>query len=275
MTRMNGWAGVPGTLAMRSIAPALLTALLAGTAGVAAAQGTIATDRPGLGFGATTVPVGAVQLELGVPGVASTSSAGGSARLINFPALLRVGVTPWAELRLGSPLLDFSHAVAAGQTENANGFGGLEIGAKLSWAPGAHAPVLAAIPSVILPVGDSRFVGDRSSYTLNGVAAWSLPDGFGLTTVAGIIRAPLGDAGHTTNGNLVAVLGRSLTTQLSGYVEAGDFPTSAGPAPAYVGGGVTFLAGRLVQLDTFVDRGVTDAASDWLFGLGASVRLGH
>jgi hypothetical protein len=261
-----------GTL-VRGILGALPVALLALGAQAASAQETISTDRPGLGFGTSTVPAGAFQVELGLPAVGLSSNGEADARLINFPGLLRVGITESLELRLGSTLFNASTLEVGGVEQTTDGFGAVEMGAKLGFSAGEGGPALALIPSVIVPV-DEDFSGNRAAYTLNGVAAWSLPAGFGLTTVAGLAINPDGEDDYATSHTLVGVLGRSLAERLGGFVEAGLYPTPDAADPAYVGGGLTYLLTDLVQLDAFADVGVSsDAASDLLFGVGASVRF--
>lgn len=253
--------------------PGHLALLLLLAPAVAAAQDTISTDRPGLGFSAATVPTGAFQVELGLPAVAWSSGGGTSVRTIDFPALARLGLTRGIELRLGSPLLGVEHATSAGRGATTTGFGGVEVGLKVALPAAGSRPALALVPSVVVPIGDPRFAGERATYNLNGVAAWGLPAGLGLTTVAGISRVPADGSDYDTRGSLVAALGRALVPGLGGYVEAGLFP-GPGPDPAYAGAGLTRLLSRSVQVDAFVDRGLGGGAADWLFGAGLSARWG-
>lgn len=251
---------------------ALPFALLALGAGAAAAQETIATDRPGLGFSALTVPAGALQVELGLPAIALDGDGGADARLVNFPGLVRYGVTESLELRLGSTLFNSFTVESGGARETAEGFGAVELGAKYAFSAGGGGPALALIPSVVVPV-DEDWSGDRVAYALNGVAAWSLPAGVGLTTVAGVAAIPEGEDDHRASYALAAVLGRSLAERVGGFVEGGWYPTAGAGDAGYAGGGATYLLTDVVQVDAFVGRGLTDASTDWLLGVGAAVRL--
>ena len=262
-----------GRLAGRARGAAFVLVIGLVAPSVARAQGTIATDRPGLGFSAAVVPAGAFQLEAGLPAVAIGRSKGTRTTLTNFPALVRAGLSRGVELRVGSTLYNSQRTTLPEGSERASGFGAVEVGAKLSF--GIRGTDVALIPSVILPVGDSRFGVDRTGYTANAIAAWSLPAGFGLTTVAGLALTPAEGGSRTTTGALIAVLGRGLTDRLGGYVEGGLYPTPDLSDPAYVGAGGTVLVTRLFQVDAFVDRGLGPAAPDWLFGLGAAVRVGR
>jgi hypothetical protein len=258
-------------LALSSGAIALPVALLALCAGAVGAQETIITDRPGLGLTTVTVPAGTVQIEAGIPAAVATD-AGTDARLINTPALVRVGVLSSLELRVGSTLFNRSRVAVAGATETTDGFGAVEVGTKLGFTTGDNGPSLALIPSVLLPV-DRKFSGDRPAYTLNGVASWSLPAKLALTTVAGLAVNPDGDDDHVTSGAFVAVLGRSLAARAGGYIEAAWYPNPQLQDAAYAGAGVTYLLSNSVQVDAFIDHGISAVAMDWLFGLGAALRL--
>ncbi len=263
MTNGFRWTTVPG----------LMVAALVVGAGPLAAQEPIATDRPGLGFGTSVVPRGHLQLELGLPAVELTREGTADRWLVNFPGLLRFGLTDHLEVRLGSPGLNLARVESGAVHETTVGFGPIEIGAKLGFAKGATGPELALIPSVILPAGDREFAGERASFTLNGVAAWMLPAELGLTTVAGLAVDPDGDSGHATSGAMVGVLDRSLNERVSGYLEAGWYPTRRTRGPVLAGVGAAVLLGRTVQVDAFVNRGLNDAAPDWIFGAGAAVRF--
>jgi hypothetical protein len=236
------------------------------------AQETISTDRPGLGFSAATVPVGRVQVETGIPAVTLDDEGDVSSRLFTFPTLLRVGVTSSLELRAGTPIFFSSRLEEAGVEDTEEGFGGLELGLKLATTV-SDGPALALIPSVLLPVGDDAFVPDRAAYVLNGVASWSLPNSLGVTAVAGGALNPGGDDEYAFAGTFVGVVSRPLAERVGAYVEGGWFPLEEAENPAYLGGGLTVLVGPMVQVDGFFDRGITDAASDWLFGVGAATRF--
>jgi hypothetical protein len=241
------------------------------SAGPVAAQESIITDRPGLGFGTATVPAGTVQIETGFP-AAIAIDAGTDMRLINTPALVRVGVLRSLEFRVGSTLFNRTHVDVAGGTETTDGFGALEVGAKVAFPLSKRGPFLALIPSVLLPV-DRKFSGDRAAYTLNGVASWPLPSGVALTTVAGLAINPSGENDYATSGALVGVLGRSLAARVGGYIEAAWYPNPHLQDAAYAGAGVTYLLNNAVQVDAFVNHGLNAIATDWLFGLGAALRL--
>lgn len=241
------------------------------------AQGTISTDRPGLAFNPATVSKGTVQFEVGTPAVTLSGEGDVDARLINFPAVLRVGVSEGFEVRVGSTLLNATR-VETGSTEvTEDGFGDVELGVKAAVPTGEGLlGGLSLIPSIILPSGDDAFTLGRAGYKLNVAAGWNLTSAFGLTTLTGMVVSPTVDAsgneGYTTSGALVGVVSRSLGARVGSYAEVGYYP-SEGEDPAYAGGGLTFLVSPACQLDLSFDRGLTDSAANWLFGAGISLRV--
>jgi hypothetical protein len=241
----------------------VLLALAAVMAPPARAQYTVSTDRPGLGFNPATVPARALQVELGVPTLDYPGTDDDPAT--SLAAAARFGLTDRTELRVST-----SYAMrtpGAAGLDGPTGIAGLRAGLKVVAVRDTRLS-LALIPEVVLPVGSDALVADDPSWSLN--AAAGIPLGAAsLTLVAGAQVDPVGPDDHETTGLLAAVLGRALAPATSAYVEAGLLPGPDADA-AYVGAGVAWLPSPLVQLDAWLDVGVTDAASDALFGMGIS-----
>jgi hypothetical protein len=258
----------------RALATAGLLILL--WAGTAAAQGTIATDRPGFAFGPVVVPARSFQIEGGLPLLArsDTEAAGAdvTSTLVNAPTALRYGLTSRLELRASSTLFNSATLEVDGADTTDTGFGDVELGLKYQvLTAGDGAPNLAVVPSVVLPVGSDGFSAGDPVVNLNAVAGVALPSGLGLTLVGGA-TVPTAD-GASVTANLVALVGRSFTPAFSGYVEGAAFPTD-GSTPLYVGAGLAYLVAPTVQLDATLDVGLNDEAQDLIGGVGLSVRFG-
>lgn len=222
----------------------------------------LATDRPGLGFAASTVEPNGVQVEAGLPSATATDRDGLDIQTYRIPVRVRVGLTPSLEVRLSTSLFDAVRV--EGDGDGSLGFETVQAGAKLQVRRGeAGGPAIALLGAVQVPAGEDG----SAVFAADVAAAWTLPNALGLTTVAGVAAR-----GEAVQGSLVGVLARSLTPRLGGYAEAGAFP-SEGAVPVLVGAGVTFAATPTAQLDAYINRGVTDDARDWLFGLGFSFRL--
>lgn len=232
----------------------------------ATAQATISTDRPGLGFNPVAVPTGRLQVELGLPRLDYQGTTDDPA--LGVDAALRWGVLPGIEARLATTWYGRTPGVAGG--DGPIGMAGLRTGAKVDLAS-ASGINLAVIPEVVLPVGNEELAGDRAAWSLNGVAG--IPVGSAsLVLVGGAQWNPVEDDRYQATGLLVAVLGHGLTGNTSGYLELGALP-SAGDDPAYAGAGLAWLPASGIQLDAFLDIGLTDAASDAAVGLGISFLL--
>jgi len=230
---------------------------------VASAQETISTDRPGLGYNPTTISPGIFQVELGTPSASASEAGAANVQTFSFPAALRLGVTDALELRLNTSVYDIAQTEIADETESEGqaGFDVLEAGVKLNFAAQAGFDA-AVIPSIFIPT-------EGGPVTVSGiaVAGWSLPNAFGLTTAAGA-AVTSGDV----SGTFVALLGRGLTDRLGSYVAAAAYPAD-GATPVFAGAGLTLLLTPDLQLDAGFDRGFSEGAGDWLFGLGIAFRL--
>jgi hypothetical protein len=259
----------------------LVFGLLSASSVAAQERAPIATDRPGLSFSPITVPRGAFQMEVGLTQVELVETADADVQTFRVPGVaLRFGATDRLELRAGSYLYNHtaidSHLGETGEITESGG-GDLELGLKvhlLETGPSSR-PNVSLIGSTLLPVGDHAFTihQDNPGFALNGVTGWPLEQ-VGITTVTGVAWTPVGEDDYVTSGNFVLLVGRSLSEKASGYLETGWFPREeADGAPVLVGAGIAYLLAPVVQIDAFVDAGVTDEATDWTFGAGVSTRL--
>jgi hypothetical protein len=235
------------------------------------AQDPIATDRPGITFTPNVVGEGVFQIEAGVPQATFTRGMGTDTELWSFPVQLRYGLTPALELRLGSPTWNMLEDDTSG--DSVDGFGDVEIGAKLQLSDGTTGPKTAIIAGVRAPVGDDEFTSHQPGYSLSFAALWSLSDTEWLQGLAGATMTPVGDEDSIT-GNLALLLGHSFAgTPWSAYVEAGYFPEiEEAVDTAVAGAGVAYLVSNDVQLDVFGDFGLNEDTPDAVVGFGISWR---
>lgn len=275
----------------------LLTAFFALATTPAAAQDAISTDRPGFGSATSTLAPGRVQLEAGTPSVAYDREDAGfrneqgepidgefANRLINFPTLVRVGVSRGVELRFSSAIYNFLDQNVSGDAtgtspldRSSEGIGGLDVGAKLEVLEARGALTgFVVVPTVTLPIGSEAFTPDRAAFSVEADASFTLSPDWTLGTVATLFLDPNeGQGDYDASGLLVASLSRSLTDRLGGYVEGGYQPEEEGRGPVYLGGGLTYLVSPTAQLDVSADRQVNSAlGADWLFSGGVSIRFG-
>jgi hypothetical protein len=119
--------------------------------------GNLEPDRPDVTNGTHIVDVGLLQIELG--GLFSRSGA--SRHNLGTPVTLRVGLTDWLEVRVGSDGVLSSTDLQGSQT----GMGDIQLGAKLRlWASPGGLPVLSILPTINLPsTSESKGLGSGQS----------------------------------------------------------------------------------------------------------------
>jgi hypothetical protein len=229
----------------------------------------ISTDRPGFLFSSSLVPDGTVQLEAGTPVVSLDEESGDETTFVSLPVQLRWGLSPSLELRFGSPVYNW---LRADPGEDDEGFGDVELGAKTPLPLPFGQDASALIAGVLLPAGDDAFQVDGPAPAVNAVASWALGDVYSLTGLAGLAYLPNDGGADPIVGSLAAYLSRSLGAGWTGSFEADWFPAEHADERAFAGVWATKLLSDTVQLDVSVFRGLTDAASDWLVGIGLSFR---
>ena len=223
--------------------------------------GQIVTDRPDLTE--STEAVSGVQLETGLLIEADDRGAGNGSLDVSGPqALVRVGVVPGVEVRLGLP----DYVVVGADAEGLGGFSDPSVGAKVEL--GTVGPwAFAGIAEVSLPLGDDGFSGAASPLAL-------LVAGRDLGTLAlGTQAEALWDRNTDrveVGGTLV--LGAGLTERVGAFAEIAGGSTPDGGA-VVVQVGSTLLLSPDVQLDAFLGAGATDPAPDVFGGIGFSARF--
>ena len=236
----------------------------------------LVTDRPDQTESAETVAPGLVQIELGAAITRERHRPRIETR--EFPqALIRIGLSPRLELRLGwGGDVETRADTPSGRLESGGGSDG-ELGAKLRLASGPAGDA-ALLCAVSVPVGDREVTSDRFdpscrvSLATDLAAGWSLGVNLGIEweseeTVMGV---------STTSRLLYTVAaGRGITERWAFFAELfGDAGGSAGGAPLHhFDGGLTWLVRPHVQLDAFAGAGLSGDAPDWLAGVGLSFRL--
>lgn len=233
---------------------ALVLISVAALAAPASAQ--IVTDRPDLTE--STEAAAGVQIETGLVVERSQEVTDVTAP----QALVRIGLAPGVEARLGLPdyrVLDLGGADRGGFTDPSVGVKA-ELGALAGWD-------VAAIAEVSLPLGDDAFSGSASPIALL-IAGRDL-DVFSLGTQAELRWDR--DADRVDVGGTF-VVGASFTERVGAFAEAAAASSAAG-TEALAQVGATFLVSPDTQVDAFVGAGLTDVAPDVFGGVGFSTRF--
>lgn len=278
--RVMTLADLPGfpTSSMRRMSSFVCVALLIVTAPIVAQNDTgpsgISTDRPGQTTPPSVVRPGSVQIEAGFQMVGDRSGAGPTSiesRTLSLPgALVRIGALASTEVRLGAEFRSVTTTI--GDSDRAmRGVASVSVGAKVALAPEEGAIPEAAILTVFtLPVGSEPFQPESVAPICLLATRTSLSTSANLYCNIGGSWDGVNGAG---TGVYAALLGATLSGDLSGFVELyGSFPAGLPPVHAADAGLALVLAPSL-QLDIFGGVGMTDAAPDYFLNTGISVRL--
>ncbi|MFQ5537807.1 MAG: transporter [Gemmatimonadota bacterium] len=251
----------------------VLLALLVGAAGLPGILGAqIVTDRPDFVEASVTVGAGIVQVETSAAYARSGSGSGRSAHWTT-PSLLRVGIGETLELRLETDFL--TRDVSADATRGPSGFSDVAVGFKWHALDAVDAtPSLAFLVHAGLPVGSAGLRGEGVHPTLRASAEWEFAGGYGLGMMPGLGWNP--DEEGYTYGIFALVVGKSLSRRLRVFAEIAlqEMPLrDAGAAVGTWDTGLSLLLRDDVQWDAALSLPATDAADDFFFTTGISLRL--
>lgn len=290
----------PGRL--RSVVLGGIVAIAAPASSVAAQDpGPVVTDRPDRTESAAVVTPGFVQVETGWT---FTREREGSVEVTahSLPeTLVRVGVLPWLEGRVGIAGWQFTEAEAEDSpsvpTTSQSGFGDAFVGAKVRLVEGnGSRPAVALLGHLSLPVGEDPFGGERADPSVRATVAHELPAGLSLGWNVGVEWETVSDEFSLAEADGSAPASSSTRSDFSStrsdviYTVALGIPV-AGPVGAFVeafgalgvqevrpdrhglDGGLTLLLTESLQLDASAGFGLSDAADDLFLGAGLSFRL--
>ncbi len=249
------------------LAMALITTVASGAPVLAADAEPLVGDRPDFTESAVTIAPGRVQIEAG----ATLASEGGTDVTEVGEVLVRVGLLPWLESRLG--LGSWSGVDAPGGEQD--GFTDLELGAKLALLKGAATvPTLALLASSTLPTGAEGVGSEEAEPAVILAAEWELTDRVGVGSNLGWTRPHDGRGRHDSLWLSTAV-GVALDARWSWFLEGYGFDQEEdhGPSTGYVDTGVTYQVHGDLQLDLRVGKGFRGEADDWSAGAGVVLRI--
>ncbi|MBL8961077.1 MAG: transporter [Gemmatimonadetes bacterium] len=203
----------------------------------------LVTDRPDFTESSETVAPGMAQLESG----ATVQRVGEETGTTVGEALLRVGLAPRAELRLGFN----SYAVVRSPGVRQQGLEDASVGAKLGLVNGGGVvPKMSLIVASSVPTGAQTFRADKLQPEMKLTAAWDLSDrvAFSSNLNYSWIRDEFDTVGEVA---ATGSFGFGLTDKLGLYTEYfGFFPQQAfSPASHYSNLGFTWVFNPNLQLD--------------------------
>ena len=242
---------------------ALFVTLLA-IAGNAVAD-TPAFDRPGIAFSTSTIPRGGVAVELGVPDFVHSSDAFGTSTLYRLDTNIRAGLGANTDIELATPVFNYQDTKDGGTSNSAHGLGDSSLSLKAVLPSGSDKFSWAGLAGVTLATGTRPFTEAQPLYSL----ATSMSLFLDHTYSAGFyIDLNYFDSrtGYTLSPNLNATLNDSL----SAYVQVGYTHIPQIPDTTIAGTGIAWMVAPTVQLDMYVDLGLTHDSPDVQGGVGIS-----
>ncbi len=259
----------------RLLSACSLLAFLLPTLSSFAQEAPLSADRPGFGDGSAVMAPGRVQIEGGY----GYSEDGPVVFHALGQALVRIGVLPRVELRLG--LNSFLIWDVADRSRS--GFEDTMIGAKVGLLDGDGVPMgrpsLTLIVLTSLPTGDDRLSADVLQPEAKLATDWPLTDVLGLSVNAGVASVATGADGREAQYTLTLSLGAGLPSVPGLGVYAG-YRLQALPgldtSRHDLEGGATYLLNPNTQLDVNFGVNLHPAGTDAFFvGLGVARRLGR
>ncbi|MFG6466550.1 transporter [Roseateles sp. BYS87W] len=238
----------------------------------------IATDRPDFVESSDVVGKGRIQLETSLAWERDRQG-GTRTRLGSTPTLLRIGVADAWELRFETDGRLRQRSTDSTGSSTTRGWSDLAVGVKWHQRDGDEAagtPGIGWLLHADLDSGSGAFRGQGVRPSLRMVAEWEFAGGWTLGVMPGLYRDRDENGHHYTGAILAAVVGKSFTDTLRGFVELSGQQLAAarhGGRVVTLDAGVAWLLTRDLQLDTAVSRGVNAAAPDWSWTVGLSTRF--
>ena len=260
----------PGHHALGRLVAGLLTLFsIIASPHAQAQEEALVTDRPDFTESTASVRPGRWQIETGY-----TYEEVARQELHNLgEALLRIGLTELAELRLELP----TYVDRRGPLGDSDGLGDAAIGFKLETAAGSDErrflePAMALLVSTTLPTGDSEIGEPHLQPSVLLALDWAVSDRLGVGSNVGLSYAS-SDGEQFAEASFSVALGADLGSDWGGFLEYfAFFPESAGGDPThFVDGGVTYLLSNDFQLDLRLGTEI-GGETDLFAGVGLAYR---
>jgi hypothetical protein len=226
----------------------------------------VTPDRPGYTNGSEVVPVGRVQIEVGLARTRASSATGGANTTDAPEVLARTGLTDTLELRLTLPNYLWPTGSHGGFSDGAIGvrdkfYQSKDGNTKFAFTPTLSVPVKSAVtisghldPNFLL--SGQTTSGPRWGISANLILSYPTQNGRRLTD-------------YTATSQVTYALSGPLSVFGDVYEDA-----PAGSAPsAITDGGFTYMIAKNAQLDLETGRGIGGAALTQFYGGGLALRF--
>ena len=226
-------------------------------------------DRPGEGLGTTTVPVGQLAWEQGLPSFSYSEATVDGSKLkqttLNADVLLRTGLTDDLELRLGWAGPAWSQTKFNGQTEEDDGLGDVSIGLKKAIDLDDEKLSMALMAEAIIATGNANFSNEEDIYSLSSAVAYQYND---LVNTALTMRYEWQDSNWAITA--IPTLGYQIADRWSGYSELIYRKAESQDNEYALGTGVMYALNDQVQLDASIGGDLEGQNKGYFSGLGVS-----
>jgi hypothetical protein len=262
------------------ILSALALLCFAGRAGAQEPPPPLITDRPDQTESTAVVQRGVFQLETGMVWTQLEGPRPQTREKTIPGTLLRIGVVEHVEARIGFGgwhRMTVTNSSASDRV--VSGAGDIDVGFKYQAAAGeGRAPSIAVLGSVTLPTGDEEFGAAAAEGAVRLALAHELSEriglGYNIVVEHSSARTDDDDIDRGVGIGYTVSVGIGLGERTGAFIESfGGWPAFDGSAEHSLDGGLTWQVTPTFQLDVAGGVGISAAAPDWFFGLGASLRV--
>lgn len=238
----------------------------------------MATDRPNQTDSPTTIDAGRLQVEFGVLDTSVDRSPGARSRVWSVGDInLRLGVLDKLELNVVlSPHVVTYDRLRGTAEARRRGFGDVTVGAKFNlWGNNGGATAFAIKPQLTLPTAARGLGTGHAELAVAVPFTAELPAGFGVSLQPSLLRVRDQANRHYVTGYQAAAALDHDVGPLNAYVEYvfDDTDEDGVPSQQVLDVGATARVTRNLVIDAGVGFGLNEAASDFRFLTGASVRF--
>lgn len=224
------------------------------------AQDAMSTDRPDFTEAPVTVGQGVLQIEAG----ATHQSVGDTGLLTAGEGLVRYGLRPRFEFRLGLPSRISGDGIDSG-------LGDMSVGIKWNFASLDNGVEAGLVAGVSLPTGADNLTSDNANPSVLLVAGMPLGETFAIASQVSNTQFKVGGEWESF-WLATAVLSAALTEQLAAFAELKIESVPELDNLYVFHTGLVYPVSDNFQLDIHLGTGLNDISGDEFIGLGFAYR---
>jgi hypothetical protein len=238
------------------------------------APATINTDRPGEGTDSPfLVPLGTIQVENGFFFQFDQTGSDFERQNFSIPTgLVRYGILPNIELRLGYGYVYQNVASDGEQAQEISGFDAISLGAKIFISEQKNLlPQMSLITSFTLPsTGHTNFQSNYLAPTIRLLAGHSVTEWLGITTNFDVNWDD--DLTQAIIGYAIS-FDYSFSNQWGGFTEFYGYLPEKSESEHLFNAGLVYLLNQDFQLDASAGFAFTENAPDFFISAGFAFRV--